>query len=49
MTETLRQTRTVPRIALILFVTAYAAVMVLILAPKDMLSATPGSLLQPGD
>ncbi|GEM_PF-4457495 len=47
MTETLRPRRNLALPATILFFAAYAAVMVLILAPKELFQATPGSLMQP--
>lgn len=49
MTETLRPRRSYARAATLLFFVAYAAVMVLILAPKGMFQATPASMIQPLD
>ena len=47
MSETLRPRRTLALPATILFFAAYAAVMILLLAPKDMFQATPASLMMP--
>lgn len=47
MTEILRPRRNYALVATVLFFTAYAAIMVLILAPKDMFAATPASMTQP--
>lgn len=47
MTEILRPRRPYALAATLLFFVAYAAVMVLILAPKDMFQATPASMIQP--
>ena len=49
MTEILRPTRSLSRVAMLMFFVVYAAAMVLLIAPKDMFSATPGSLVQPDE
>jgi hypothetical protein len=53
MTETLhhtrRPTRGLSRTALLMFFLVYAAALVLLIAPKDMFTATPGSLIQPDE
>lgn len=49
MTETLRPRRPYALTATVLFFAAYAAVMVLILAPKDTFQATPASMIQPAE
>ncbi|MBK6468182.1 MAG: hypothetical protein IPL38_07055 [Rhodobacter sp.] len=45
MTEILRPRRPLSLAAIALFFIAYAAVIILMLAPKDMFSAIPGSLI----
>lgn len=49
MTEILRPRRNYALAATILFFTAYAAIMVLILAPRDMFGAIPASMVQPAE
>ncbi|GAB1362328.1 hypothetical protein MASR1M32_15640 [Rhodobacter sp.] len=49
MTEIMRPRRNYALVATVLFFAAYAAIMVLILAPKDMFAATPASMTQPLD
>lgn len=49
MTEILRPKRNYALTATILFFTAYAAIMVLILAPKDTFRAIPASMIQPAE
>jgi len=49
MTEILRPKRNYALTATILFFTAYAAIMVLILAPKGMFHAIPASMVQPAE
>lgn len=48
MTETLHQKRNLSLVAIALFLSAYAAILGLVLAPKNTLT-TPGSLIQPDD
>lgn len=43
MTDTLRQRRPVSPVAIALFLLVYAAALVVILGPKDLLVAIPGS------
>lgn len=38
-----------PRLAVLAFVLVYAAAMLLLFAPKDMLGTIPASLIQPDD
>ncbi len=49
MTDIVRQKRALPLFATFLFLAAYAATLVLVLAPKDMFSATPAALVQGSD
>ena len=45
MTVTIRPRRRAAVVATVLFLAVYAAVMVLILTPRDMIGATPASML----
>jgi uncharacterized membrane protein (DUF485 family) len=47
MSDTMRPRRSLTLPATILFFAAYAAVMILLLAPKDTFRATPASLMMP--
>ncbi|MBP9182193.1 MAG: hypothetical protein KBF78_03600 [Fuscovulum sp.] len=49
MNDLARPRRGLPLTAIVLFAIAYVAVVGLMLAPRDMFSATPGSLAQPAD
>ncbi|NGM46338.1 hypothetical protein G5B31_12410 [Rhodobacter sp. SGA-6-6] len=49
MTEILRPKRNYALAATVLFFAAYAAIMVLILAPKDTFQAIPASMVQPAE
>jgi hypothetical protein len=44
MTEILRKERRISPVAIVLFLTVYAAALLLVLGPKDFFAATPGSL-----
>jgi Na+-transporting NADH:ubiquinone oxidoreductase subunit NqrB len=47
MSDTMRPRRSLTLPATILFCTAYAGVMILLLAPKETFQATPASLMMP--
>lgn len=49
MTEVLRKERRVSPIAIAVFLGVYAAALLIVLAPKDMFTATPGSLAVSSD
>lgn len=49
MTETLRKPRSLTLASAAVFLVAYVAVLLIVLAPKDLLTATPGSQQQTSD
>jgi hypothetical protein len=49
MTHVLRKPRSLSVASIALFLVAYAAVLMIVLAPKDMFIATPGSQQQADD
>lgn len=49
MTETLRKPKRLTLASAALFLLVYAAVLLIVLAPRDLLTATPGSLHQTQD